>query len=155
MSNDPISSLPIAVGALSGAEEFPGNQAGTTKRISASQIATLANGNVIPTTPTLIPIETGGSHNLDFGAYGYSIMSTVASALTLNLPSAEDRAGIPLYIVDLGGVLFTYNATLVCDGSDLIQGQSTFIMDNNYETAILYPAVDAVGDSIGWFLVTG
>lgn len=153
MSNDPISSLPVAVGAFNGTEQIPLNQAGTTKRGTAQQIAALAAGTVV--APTLIPIIAGGTTDVEDGAYGYSIQSTVASAITINLPAAEDRGGVPLVIVDVGGVLFTYNATLVCDGSDLIQGQSTFIMDNNYETAYLYPAQNADGDYIGWWLVTG
>lgn len=153
MSNDPISTLPVAVGALNGSEQFPGNQAGTTKRITAAQIAALASS--VPTAPSLVPITAGGTVDVPDGTIGYSIQATVASTLTINLPAAADRSDLGFFIVDVGGVLFTYNATLVCAGSDTIQGQSTFIMDNNYETAVLYPVTNAAGDYIGWFLLTG
>lgn len=86
MSNIPISSLPLAI-SLTGSEEVPIVQGGTTKRTTITAIASQATGFV----PTTTRVNAG---------VGLSGGGPLSSDVTLNLDIADLTAGTTMAVAD-------------------------------------------------------
>jgi hypothetical protein len=67
------------------------------------------------------------------------LLVNIASASTINLPSATLRSGYPLTIKDTSGAANTNNITINRNGSDTINGLTAVKITSNYGGFTLYP----------------
>lgn len=67
------------------------------------------------------------------------VLTTSGGAITINLPSAASRSGYPLTIKDNTGNAATNNITVNRNGSDTIEGQTSFTIANNWGMLTLTP----------------
>lgn len=74
------------------------------------------------------------------------INKTVPAATTVHLPAADGAS--PITIKDIAGNAETYNITIDPDGSETVDGQSTFVIASNYQAATFRP----LPDGSGWYI---
>jgi hypothetical protein len=85
-------------------------------------------------------------------------VNTSSSAITVNLPSAAIFPGQKIYIFDYNGNSVNNPITLVGDGAELINGQSSQVINTNYGWCIIYSdgsnwrmlRPDLNGNGAGW-----
>jgi len=70
---------------------------------------------------------------------------------TITLPLASGRNGASLTFHDAGGQFLAHPVTLSRSGSDLINGQTTFVLNANYQSVTIAPYTDGV--NAGWFII--
>jgi hypothetical protein len=92
---------------------------------------------------TASPKAVGGSDRI--------LNCSVAGALTVNLPAAASRLGLPLTIKDVSGAAGANNITIAPNGAETIDGGANYIIGVNYGAVTLYPFNDGVGS--GWFIL--
>ena len=71
--------------------------------------------------------------------------TTTAAVTSLTLPTAQVISGRVIIIKDANGNAGTNNITVDTQGSETIDGQATFILNNNYQTVNIY------SDGSNWF----
>jgi hypothetical protein len=111
-------------------------------RLTAVTTATIAAGGT-PRTQRFVnsAITVSGTDQI--------INCNIASPTSVTLPLANTRAGQPLTFKDVGGQCFTNNLTINRSGSDLIDGQTSYVLANNYAGVTFMPAND--GTTAGWY----
>lgn len=132
-----IVDLPIFSGLPTGQELAEISNAGT--KSSQIAIAELAYGRQANN------ITVGGSYNLSATNYG-DVLVNVNSAVTVNLPSATLRSGVPVSVVDIGGHGAAHNITLAPAGAETIMGQPSIAITGNYGGFTLWPIITG-----GWY----
>lgn len=88
--------------------------------------------NSVSPNATLTPISAAGSVTVGNTDLGYEILSSVAGQVSFTLPSSANRAGVPIVIIDAGGVFFTYNGLVTLQSGETVRGSQTMILDGNY-----------------------
>jgi hypothetical protein len=76
---------------------------------------------------------------------------TVPTAVSVFLPSASARAGIPLSIEDYSGTAGSHHITIVPFGAELIDGRSSVIIGNAHGFVGLRP----YSSLAGWKIING
>lgn len=79
------------------------------------------------------------------------VKQAVPAAVNVVLPAAGSRSGVPLTVKDLGGVAFANNITLVPNGVETIDGASSAVINDNFETMTINP-ITAAGGPAGWWI---
>ncbi len=102
----------------------------------------LTDGGAIVSTPSnastfeTTSVSTDVTIN-DVDTYVYLLVNTSA-AREITLPLAANVGDGRFYIVkDISGSSETYNITVVTQGSDVIDGSSSFILSSNYSSVII------------------
>jgi len=94
-------------------------------------------------TTTLTPITVAGSDSI--------ISCNVSSGpAACTLPSAASRLGVPVTFKDLGQAT-AHPITLTAAGGDTIDGQATYVLNNNRAYVTLVPFND--GTNTGWMVL--
>lgn len=115
---------------------------------------TLGSSNVFSATTTGVVSIIGAlqlqntrtiTTNATVGATDTIILCNQAGAIALTLPAATD--GRFLIIKDFSGTAGTNNITITRAGSDVIDGQTTYVINQNYASVTL------VGSSGNWSIV--
>lgn len=97
-----------------------------------------------PTTVSTATFQVGDEH-LELW-----VTRTSAGTCAIALPaSGADYAGRKITIIDAGGGAGTYNITITPNGSEKINGESTFVISANYNSVTLTCSGSA---SIGWYV---
>ena len=65
----------------------------------------------------------------------------------MTIPTAQVVAGRTIVIKDAGGNAATFNITIDTEGSEKIDGQDTFVMDDDYQATQIY------SDGSNWFVI--
>lgn len=65
-------------------------------------------------------------------------VTSTASARTVTLPSASGIPGRMIVVKDESGACSSHNITIATVASQTIDGSSTFVMSNDYESILLY-----------------
>jgi len=73
--------------------------------------------------------------------------TTTGAVTSLTLPTAQATAGRTITIKDAGGNAGTNNITIDTEGSETIDGDSTWVINGNYDWLILY------SDGSNWFII--
>lgn len=81
------------------------------------------------------------------GATDQILNCNIAALAACALPTAASRSGVPLTFKDLGQAA-AHNITLTANGAEKIDGSSTYVLFNNYQTVTLVPFNDGV--NAGW-----
>lgn len=100
-------------------------------------------------TSILELVTAAGTVNVGADEPGFDITSSVAGTVDFDLPASASRDGKPIVIVDGGGVLFTYNATLTPQPGETIRGMNPYTIAGNYGLYVLYPRKDNIGYHLG------
>lgn len=134
-----LSSLP---GLPTGTELAEISQAGSGS--FQVPISVLASGRQPINVIAAAPVNLGGT---DYGP----VLVNVAAPVTINLPAAAGRSGVPVFVADVGGTAATNLITIVPNGAEKIGGQSTLILGTNYQSVTLIPVSGgwAFGQSSG------
>lgn len=74
-------------------------------------------------------------------------VTSTAAARTITLPTAEVVAGKSYYVKDESGAAGTNNITVATQGSETIDGASTYVIKQDYQGVWLY------SDGTDWFLI--
>ena len=74
------------------------------------------------------------------------LVDSSSAAITVNLPAAADNDKRRLTIKDAGGQAGTNNITVDPNGAETIDGETTYLLDTNYES------IDVVCDGTGWYI---
>jgi len=143
-ANTPFSALPIAI-SLTGAEVLPADQAGTTKQVTAAQIAGLASAYLL-SLPTVV-IQAGASYSPQTTDVLIIVQKTIGSPTTINLPLSTTKIGF-YYIKDGKGDAGTNTVTVAAAGGETIDGAASIALPGNY--GVMQVAPDPLG---GWVLI--
>lgn len=116
---------------------------GQTILVQLSYLATLIGPLIIGARTqravTASPIVIGGTDQI--------INCNIATAASCALPASATRAGSPLTFKDMGQAA-AHNITFTANGAEKIDGQSTFVMTNNFQAVTFVPFNDGVNS--GW-----
>ena len=70
--------------------------------------------------------------------YLLGVTRTATGACAIEIQTSDIQEGRKLVIVDEGGLAGTNNITITCQGGETISGQSSLVIDGNYNTVVLY-----------------
>ena len=125
-----ITDLP-ALGAIpTGAELVEVSTGGTLS--SKVALAVLANG--LQDTN----VSSSGTTTIGASQYG-AILVSVNGAVTIQLPAASLRLGVPVPVADVGGFAQTHNITILPNGIETIMGQASLAISSSYGAYTLWP----------------
>jgi len=86
------------------------------------------------------PTIVNAPSTVTVGANGYGdVLVNIAGAVTVNLPAASTRSGVPVSIVDIGGNATAHNITINANGAETIKGSSSLTISANYGGVTLWP----------------
>ncbi len=156
--NTPFSALPIAVGALTGSEILPADQAGTTKQVTAGQIAALASSGIINSgafvlvgaVPANYPsgrrIAVGASLSLVDGGAGTTITIGTTSLTGDVTSSANSFATTVAKIngVPLGSTVATAGNILIGSGTQWVSNSVSGDISITSSGAVTVGAINGV-----------
>lgn len=85
-------------------------------------------------------VEKNDAGDVNVGEYDNLILinKDTPEATTINLPAASNKNGA-VKIVDFAANAGTYNITIVADGSDVINGQSQWVLGGDGASVVLDP----------------
>ncbi len=114
---------------------------------TGNELAEISNaGNASTSIPIAVqaaaraPTNVTISSTVTVGANGYGdILVNVAGTVTVNLPAASARSGVPVSIVDIGGHAAANNITIVPNGAETIKGSGTLVISSNFGGTTLWP----------------
>lgn len=89
--------------------------------------------------PRLREVTTPGTITMTSNDTGISVQNNGSSAVSVNLIAANNATGLPIVVVDSLGNAATHNITLVPNGSDTINGQSSYVIGSAYGSVTMYP----------------
>lgn len=69
---------------------------------------------------------------------------------TCSLPAASTRSGVPLTFKDVAGHFGAHPLTITPNGGDTIDGASSLVLQNNFQSTTLVPFTDGI--NTGWFI---
>lgn len=75
------------------------------------------------------------------------LVNSTAAVRTVTLPTAVGREGRRFTIKDWKGTAATNSITVDADGTETIDGATTYVMNTNYES------VTVVSDNAGWSII--
>ncbi len=104
-------------------------------------------GNML-TLETAVQVITSGTRVISATEYG-DFLVNVAGLVTFQFPSSLTRSGIPISVIDIGGNANSYNITNLPSGSELISGQASDIIFDNFAGRTYWPIKTGSG---GWYL---
>lgn len=93
-----------------------------------------------------LTVVSGATHSVDKGDFLLHVTRTGTGTCTIDLQTAGISDGRVLIVKDAGGGAASYNITITTQGSETIDGSSTFVMDVAYEAILLY------SDGSNWFV---
>lgn len=83
-------------------------------------------------------VTSGGTTSIGATAYG-DVLVNFNGAVTIQLPGAASRSGVPISVVDIGGFAQTHNILILPNGVETIMGQSSLSITANYGSFYLWP----------------
>lgn len=101
-----------------------------------------------PKTITLTPVTLAMSPYTPAALETYLLVDTSAGAVTINLPAAAARNGLPLTIKDGTGNAAANPISVVPNGAETIDGLAPYPIDSNFAAVQLVPK-PGVGYAIG------
>ena len=131
------------IGVNSSNQTYIGNQGLTniladSTIISGSLVVSGSNTNLISSITTKTTRVTGSSYTVLDTDYRIGVRYTLTGSCTLQLPDVSTYGERELRFKDEEGNADTNNITLVASGSNLIDGDTTAILDRNYIAISLY-----------------
>jgi hypothetical protein len=105
---------------------------------------TLLTALLLPPPPPIL-VDSGGTYTLAAGLAG-DILVNFGGAVTIALPPAAARGGVPTSIIDRGGFAVAHPITILPSGSETIMGLASITMGSNFGGVTLWP--DPAG---GWY----
>lgn len=72
-----------------------------------------------------------------------AILIDKSSVTTINLPTTASRAGLPLYVADLGRTSSDYTITIAANGSETINGSASITIEESGSSLMLFPNAEA------------
>lgn len=72
-----------------------------------------------------------------------AILIDKSSVTTINLPTTASRAGLPLYVADLGRTSSDYTITIAANGSETINGSTSITIEESGSSLMLFPNAEA------------
>lgn len=118
---------------------FSGRPAGT----ELAEISTAGSGSfqmslaVLAASRTAINV-TSASRSVAATDYG-DVLVNFGGAVTIQLPTANSRVGVPVSVVDISGAAASNNITILPNGAETIMGQSSLVISGNYGSFNLWP----------------
>lgn len=100
------------------------------------------------TSATLTRVAAAGAVAVAAADPGYEIDSTVAGQVAFTFPTSASRGGVPILIIDAGGVFFTYNGLVTLQSGETVRGSQTMILDGNYGFYLFRPRADGTGYNV-------
>ncbi len=118
----------------------PGNASQTNLGINTSRWKTLYTDGVATDVETF----TAASDTLDANN-NVALCDCTSNAITINLPAASTASGLQYHVKKTDSS--SNMVTIVPDGSETIDGQSSAVLNNQYESRTL------VSDGSNWFII--
>ena len=136
-----VNDNPIATGSVCMNIKQDANQ--TALQITSAGISIDASGGQIFSTT----IVTSATHTVDNSDAYILVNYTQTGTVTITIPSTEVENGRLITIKDVGGNAGTNNITINTGGAETIDGNSSFVLNNNYQSVTL------ISDGTGWYIV--
>jgi hypothetical protein len=103
---------------------------------------TLLTALLLPPPPPIL--VNSGTYTLTGGLAG-DILVNFNGAVTIQLPPAGSRGGVPTSIIDRGGFAVAHPITILPSGAETIMGLASIMLTSNFGGVTLWP------DTGGWY----